>query len=63
MKRWGSGAPATPSPFGTLKNRQRCCNKCTRPFLFFIVELFARASRARGRSPIAKVIYPSLKIW
>ena len=29
----------------------------------FIVELLARASCARGRSPIANVIYPSQKIW
>ena len=29
----------------------------------FIAELHARASRARGRNPIAKVIYPSQKIW
>ena len=28
-----------------------------------IAELLARAQRARGRSPIAKVIYPSQKIW
>ena len=28
-----------------------------------IAELLARAKRARGRSPIAKVIYPSQKIW
>ena len=28
-----------------------------------IAELLARAKRARGRSPIAKVIYPSKKIW
>ena len=29
----------------------------------FIAELLARAKRARGRSPIANVIYPSQKIW
>ena len=28
-----------------------------------IAELHARAKRVRGRSPIAKVIYPSQKIW
>ena len=28
-----------------------------------IAELHARAKRARGRIPIAKVIYPSQKIW
>ena len=28
-----------------------------------IAELLAQAKRARGRSPIAKVIYPSQKIW
>ena len=28
-----------------------------------IAELLARALRARGRSPITKVIYPSQKIW
>ena len=28
-----------------------------------LAELHARAKRARGRSPIAKVIYPSQKIW
>ena len=28
-----------------------------------IAELHARAKRARGRSPIAKEIYPSQKIW
>ena len=36
------------------------------PCLFFsaiIAELLARAKRARGRSPIANVIYPSQKIW
>ena len=29
----------------------------------FIAELHARAKRERGRSPIAKEIYPSQKIW
>ena len=28
-----------------------------------VAELHVRASRACGRSPIAKVIYPSQKIW
>ena len=28
-----------------------------------LVELHARAKRARRQSPIAKVIYPSQKIW
>ena len=28
-----------------------------------LAELHARATSARGRSPIAKVIYPSQKIW
>ena len=28
-----------------------------------LAELLERAKRARGRSPIAKVIYPSQKIW
>ena len=28
-----------------------------------LAELHARASRTRGRSPIAKEIYPSQKIW
>ena len=30
---------------------------------WFIAELHARVKRARGRSPIAKEIYPSQKIW
>ena len=29
----------------------------------FLAELLARAKHAHGRSPIAKVIYPSQKIW
>ena len=31
--------------------------------LLLIEEIHARAKRARGRSPIAKEIYPSQKIW
>ena len=34
-----------------------------RPNSSIIAELHARVKRARGRSPIAKVIYPSQKIW
>ena len=35
------------------------------PFIWrcFLPELLAREERARGRRPIAKVIYPSQKIW
>ena len=46
--------------------RMHCLGKHDTRFtwnLQIIAELHARAKRARGRSPIAKVIYPSQKIW
>ena len=36
-------------------------SECNRNVI--VAELHARAKRARGRSPIAKGIYPSKKIW
>ena len=41
------------------REQQYCTLVCTT----LIAELHARAKRAPGRSPIAKEIYPSQKIW
>ena len=39
-----------------LQSFEMCMNS-------IVAELHTRAKRARGRSPIAKEIYPSQKIW
>ena len=57
----GEAGKSNSAPKVTVSSSQLTVNESDAAVL--LAELLAPAKRARGRSPIANVIYPSQKIW
>ena len=60
---WYTRRTLTNELFLEIAGRKGARHKKCFQHALFLAELHARAKRARGWSPIAKVIYPSQKIW